>query len=186
MNIEEFLTQYGVDATIWQEWLRVQFAPKPETQPVWPKSDEPFFHQQLDPSPEFKRACELRVEFAAVIRSKLNNGRWEVTGRPGDAASRQRLERVDWTHLKVDFANNSIGGYRHIDIQEFPAVSHDEVLQRFIEKLCETAMPGEKLTKPLISNLAAALYPDAFQANAFGRAWVAAKIDERWRRSGRR
>jgi hypothetical protein len=186
MTIEEFLPKYVVDATLWQEWLLVEFAPKPETRLIWPESDEIFPRHDSEYSPNFERACELRKQFIAALRVKLDDGIWEVTGRTGDAASRQLLERVDWGRLSISLSNNSIGNYKHIEIKHSEAVGHDEILKRFIENVCKATNPGEKLTKTLIRELAAALCRDDFQLKAFNRAWDDAKIDPRWRRAGPR
>jgi hypothetical protein len=143
-----------------------------------------FLQETDDPSAAFLRKEELRARLTQRLVEILESGRWVVSGRTG-APSRQDLEPVDWRNAAVDFDTGTIGWFQHIEVRERRRETSREILQHFIERLCDAAeSPGKPLTKDVIERLAGRMFPEDFSFSDFDVAWKEANIGAEWYRRG--
>lgn len=187
-TLADFVRTEVATSEEWQEWERVRDSAPPatHTRMAPPTAVLPYLREQESPSSEYVRSVALRAHFIDGLRKELSTGRWVVRGRVDTPLSRQQLEPVDWSGATIDFDGNVIGRFKHVEIGQRRPETGREVLQRFIERICGSAKPGEPLTKELVRDVAERTFPRDFGTADFAVAWKEANIHPDWRKAGPR
>lgn len=186
-TLRAFIETYVASPAEWEEWQKVKQAKEPvsRTLPAPLSSGLMFLSETDAPSAEFLKREELFTELVDRLRITLGDGRWLVSGRLGPPETRQDLEPVDWTAATIDFEANMIGRFRHVEVRQARRQTSRQILQQFIERICDAAeSPGKPLTKEVIERLAGRLFPEDFSFSDFEVAWKEAPIDDSWRKRG--
>lgn len=190
LSLEDFIIQEVAKGDEWRDWCEVRDAQPPDDRWV-PPADRSKLHPSLrrddlqGPTREHDRKQQLMGQFEVALRETLGQGGWKVTGRVRGRPPRVELEFVDVLHLVIDLRRGRIGDYQDVEISQ-TTVSHQHFLQQKIEALCKNVSSGDSLGKQAIEDILNGMYPDQFSIEHFRAAWKDAKIDEKWRRPGRR
>lgn len=190
LSLENFTIQEVAEYGEWEEWCQVRDARPPDDR--WlPHEDRLKQHKSLrrddlqGPTPEFDRKQQLGEQFETRIRGAFREGCWRVTGRIRGMPPRVEIEPHDLQILNLDLRRGRMGDYRDVEISRI-TLSHQQFLQQQIEALCKNVMVGESLRREVIETILRSMFPDQFSIDHFRAAWKDARIDDGWRKPGRR
>jgi hypothetical protein len=171
-----------------EEWDRVRDAKPPEvhTRPAPPSSHIPYEREADKPSAEYARKEDLKRSLIRRLCNELSTGAWDVSARLGPEA-RQKLEPSDWVEGQIDFDRSLIGRFAHVEVHRVKAETNREILQRFIELVCDAAgPPGRGISLTSIRDIAMRLYPEIYTAPDWAVAAKEARIPDEWHHPGRK
>lgn len=182
-SLQQFAKMQLAEEGEWEQFLRVQNASPPKTNPEWRDGD--LWHVPETPSDDFLLHKRLQTAFVERFRDEMRSGTWSVRAVSRGKADRESLaSELAAAARDISFINGKIDSFTLVEIEPLSKEDRYLKLKWFIEQVCAVVPAKQGVSKAKVQELAERLLTFHVRDDLFKAAWEEAQKAPLWSKPG--